>query len=244
MKNFKSTYLNEIVYALEQLGGAASLKEIINVIESNRSLSAISTNPNWSDNVRSVIQRHCSTTKSYTGAEDLFYSVYGLGEGYWGLNAYREKVSNAEINPIEHRQIELVENDIKLSNTEKEQIVLARRGQGIFRRQLIEKYKTCIVTNIENPDLLIASHIRPWRNATAKERISVNNGFLLSSLYDRLFDSGLITFKTDGHILVSSDLSEHDRAIVNIDSSRRYLFDISDELKENIQYHNDAVFRG
>ncbi len=240
--NNGTTYLVEITKALEQLGGAASLKEINETIKNNGNLPAILTNLNWTRNVSAVIQRHCSSTRSYSGAEDVFFSVFGLGEGYWGLNSYKDIITHSELNPIEQRQIDRVENDAALSETEKKQIILARRGQGVFRERLIEKYKACIVTGIEDRRLIVASHIKPWRSTTGKERLSVNNGFLLSMLYDKLFDTGLITFKTNGHIAISSKLSEHDKSIIDIDVMCKYLSDIPAELKYNIEYHNDCIF--
>ncbi|MCM1334563.1 MAG: HNH endonuclease [Bacteroides sp.] len=238
----KVTYVSEIINALNQLDGAASLKEINEAIERNSVLPSILTNPNWSKNVSAEIQRHCSATKSYRGAEDLFYPVYGLGEGYWGLNSKKDAISNLETSPIEERQVKEVENDITLLYTEKEQIILARRGQGMFRDQLIKKYKACVVTGIEEPKLLVASHIKPWRNATEEERLSTNNGLLLSMLYDKLFDTGLITFKTTGYIAISSKLSEHDKSIIGIDITHKYLHVIPYELRKNIEYHNEYIF--
>lgn len=160
MRNENDTsYLSEIIRALKQLGGVGSLTEIQNNIEQRNTMPYIYSNANWKDNVRATIQRHCKETRSYRGAEDLFYSVYGLGEGFWGLKEYKETISQAEINPIEERQLEILENNTALSVTEKETIVLARRGQGVFRDKLIEKYHKCIVTNITDTRLLIASHI-------------------------------------------------------------------------------------
>lgn len=242
-KSSNTTYRSEIITALEQLGGAASLKEINDTIEKNGNLPNVSSNRNWRNNVSAEIQRHCSSCLSYNGAEDLFYPVYGLGEGYWGLNSYKEKTSYTELNPIEQRQIESIKKDANLSVTQKEQIILARCGQGKFRSDLIEKYKVCIITGIENPKLLTASHIKPWRVSTDSERLDKNNGLLLSALYDKMFDVGLITFTTDGRIIVSAQLSNHDKAIINIDTSHKYISDICQELRINLEYHNDAVFQ-
>lgn len=242
MNGNEHSYLNEIVKALQNLGGTASLSEIQTDIENRNTMPYIHTNVNWRDNIRATIQRHCSATKSYRGATDIFYPVYGLGEGFWGLNSYKNTISLTELNPIEQRLIESVENDAALSDTEKKQIILARRGQGVFRERLIEKYKVCIVTGIEDHRLVTASHIKPWWNATGKERLSVNNGLLLSMLYDKLFDKGLITFKTNGHIAISPKLSEHDKSIIGIDITCKYLSNIPAELKCNIEYHNDCIF--
>lgn len=243
MSDQHPTYLSEIISSLEQLGGAASLKEINETIRQNGTLPSIFTNPKWTNNVSAEIQRHCRATKSYRGADDLFYSVYGLGEGYWGLNTYKEKLANFdELNPIEQRQIQTIETNTALSDTEKKQVILARRGQGIFRNQLIEKYRVCIVTGIEDKRLLAASHIKPWRNSTDSERLSIYNGLLLSSLYDKLFDVGLITFTKNGNISVSPELSMQDKYRINIDENYKYLQDIPTKLRINIEYHNDVIF--
>lgn len=237
-----NSYLSEIIRALEILGGTGSLKEINRIIESNRTMPYINTNPKWKDNVRATIQRHCKDTLSYRGAKDIFYSVYGLREGYWGLNSYKSTLTQSLITPIEQRQIDIVSNSNDLSQTEKETIILSRIGQGVFRKRIIEKYQACIITGINDKRLLIASHIKPWRSATNVERLSAENGFLLSPLFDKLFDLGLITFKINGCLAVSTKVSNTDKAIINIDESHKYLNNISNELKANLEYHNDIIF--
>ena len=240
--NLDTSYRAEIIRALEQLGGAASLAEINEQIYNNGTMPYIETNANWRDNVRATIQRHCKSTRSYRGAEDLFYSVYGLGEGYWGLKAQIENVELSNINPIEQRQINKIVSNQSLSPTEKEAIILSRRGQGEFRKRIIEKYKFCVVTGISDRRLLIASHIKPWRSATNIERLSSENGLLLSPLYDKLFDLGLITFNSSGCIITSSKLSDEDKSRIHIDNTCCYVKNMSEKIRENMEYHNDIIF--
>lgn len=57
------------------------------------------------------------------------------------------------------------------------------------------------------PGLLIASHIYPWARSGPKEKTDVDNGLLLSSPLDRLFDQGLISFTGDGMMLISPNLT-------------------------------------
>ena len=242
MANNTPSYIDEIIAALEELGGTASLKEITDKIEQNGRLTYIQTNPNWKDNVRATIQRHCSATRSYRGAEDVFYSVYGLGEGYWGLNSFRNILQAGNIIPIEQRQIDAVSSNEALTATQRETIILARIGQGKFRQKIIDKYQKCIITGISDQRLLLASHIKPWRSADNSERISSENGLLLSPLYDKLFDKGLITFRENGTIVVSESLSSDDINLISIDRQTVYLRDMSYELKKNMQYHNDMIF--
>ena len=237
-----TSYLAEIIRALKQLDGAGTLKEINSVIEQNGTMPYIKSNKNWKRNVSATIQRHCKETRSYSGAEDIFYSVYGIGEGFWGLKEQKEDISISAINPIEQRQIDKVANDSQLTTTEKEAIILSRRGQGEFRRKIIQRYKTCIITGISDTRLLVASHIKPWRNATNSERLSSENGLLLSPLYDKLFDLGLITFKTNGNIVVSEKLLDKDKKLIDIDEHYNYIKVTSEELRKNIEDHNDTIF--
>jgi putative restriction endonuclease len=102
----------------------------------------------------------------------------------------------------------VITEDPGIDTTTKKQLVLARRGQGIFRSRVLEFERTCPLTSVETPQLLIASHIKPWRVCgTAAERLDGANGLLLAPHVDRLFDRGLISFGDDGEVLVSSRLA-------------------------------------
>ncbi|MCC8196578.1 MAG: HNH endonuclease [Ruminococcus sp.] len=234
------TYLSEIVESLKDLGGMAKLKEIYDHIEQRNLLPAIQSNSNWRDNVRATLQRHCSQTKSYHGADDLFYPVYGLNEGIWGLRSYR---IDADITPLENRIIKDINSDDKIESTTKTMLIEARKGQGYFRQRLLEKYGRCLITGIDDRRLLIASHIKPWRSADNRERLSIDNGLILSALYDKLFDEGLISFDKNMHIIVSDKLSDYNRKIISINTEKRYIESPSNELMLNMEYHRDVVFK-
>jgi len=52
----------------------------------------------------------------------------------------------------------------------------------------------CAVTGLAVPELLRASHIKPWADCeTDAERLDVYNGFLLAPHLDAAFDLGFIT---------------------------------------------------
>jgi hypothetical protein len=61
------------------------------------------------------------------------------------------------------------------------------------------------------PDVLRASHIKPWRFSNNRERLDPANGLLLSANIDALFDAGLVTFGARGKMIVSSTLSADER---------------------------------
>lgn len=240
----KITYRSEIIEVLKGLKGMASLKEIYNGTEARNLLPSIHQNKEWHDNVCLEIQSHCSQTKTYKGGEDIFYSVYGLGEGFWGLRNFDKSAAleTVGINPIEERQIEEIKS-ANISKTEKESLVVSRIGQGFFRKNLIKKYKYCLITGIRDERLLLASHIKPWRSSTNEERLSADNGLLLSPLYDRLFDEGLITFDKNLHIEVSSDISKADEEIIFQNKNICLNINPSENFLKNMKYHNDFIFR-
>ena len=80
-----------------------------------------------------------------------------------------------------------------------------RIGQACYRKALIEREQRCRVTGITNPEYLIASHIKPWRESSDKERLDPENGLLLSPHIDKLFDRGDISFDDNGALLAKNN---------------------------------------
>lgn len=86
-------------------------------------------------------------------------------------------------------------------------LALARDGQGKFRMELLRIWGgACAVTGVTNSQVLIASHVKPWRNSDNRQRLDPNNGLLLCANLDALFDAYLISFADDGSMLVSEEL--------------------------------------
>ena len=84
--------------------------------------------------------------------------------------------------------------------------VKTRVNQYVFRQIVLSNYNNqCALTGIDIPELLIASHIIPWAS-NEKERLNPENGICLSSLYDKAFDKGLISFTNDQHVILSTYL--------------------------------------
>lgn len=61
---------------------------------------------------------------------------------------------------------------------------MQRVGQDIFRQGLMECWESrCAITGLAIPELLRASHIKPWADcATDAERLDVYNGLLLAPI--------------------------------------------------------------
>jgi 5-methylcytosine-specific restriction enzyme A len=95
--------------------------------------------------------------------------------------------------------------------TERQGLVTSRVGQGAYRSSILYRWEyKCAVTNYEKHEILIASHIVPWKDANNDERLDVDNGILLSPNYDALFDRHLISFENNGSILLSNSLLKSD----------------------------------
>ena len=93
--------------------------------------------------------------------------------------------------------------------TSRRGLVTSRVGQGYYRQEVLKRFNhRCAVTGASREELLVASHIVPWRHASEDERLDVDNGVLLSPTYDALFDRHLISFDANGNILLSPKLSE------------------------------------
>jgi len=89
----------------------------------------------------------------------------------------------------------------EIPETEKEQLVKARRGQGLFRLRVEDIESACRLTHTVDKRFLVASHMKPWRLSDNVEKLDGNNGLLLAPHVDRLFDKGWISFSDDGAIL-------------------------------------------
>ena len=126
---------------------------------------------------------------------------------------------------------------------EREALVKIRVNQGEFRKGLLRRKSCCCLCGIENEELLIASHIKPWSKSTAEEKTDIYNGLLLCPNHDKLFDGGWITFDKDGKIIISKEISNYryDKILLNIDENKK--IDVYDENRNYIKYHRENIFR-
>ena len=120
-----------------------------------------------------------------------------------------------------------------------------RIGQEKYRNALLEECPFCPITMINDERLLVASHIKPWAVCDEKEKIDSKNGFILSPLFDRLFDQGFITFTDDKHVLISQWLTPKNTQRIGLkNNSYIQLLPIDDARMAYLEYHRKSVFRG
>ena len=117
-----------------------------------------------------------------------------------------------------------------------------RKGQLRYRLQLFDIYKHCPFTKIDDPHILVASHIKPWAVCRQGQKYDPNNGFLLSPLYDKLFDKGYISFDDNGRLLISDWLSQANKKRISFNYDKSELL-LNDERKKYLRYHRDHIFK-
>ena len=130
-----------------------------------------------------------------------------------------------------------------IGSTEVQVMVKQRVGQDLFREMLGDYWGgRCAVTGLDVPELLRASHAKPWKDSTGNERLNVYNGLLLAVHLDALFDRGLMTFDDDGGPLFSPCLADGARMLL-LGSSDLQKVRLVEAHRPYIAYHRQHVFR-
>lgn len=133
------------------------------------------------------------------------------------------------------------------SGRERTTIINARVGQQLFRKRVLDAYENrCCLTELEEPMLLVASHIRPWKH-TVEHRLNPNNGLCLSNLHDKAFDRGLITFNEHLELVLSPRLKQLKSAISEENFAKyegrrlRLPIDFPPDARQ-LAYHRQNIF--
>ncbi len=129
----------------------------------------------------------------------------------------------------------------------KRSIVNSRLKQSFFRQTILSSYKSrCCMSGLDDPRLLIASHIVPW-NKDKSNRLNPSNGLCLSALHDRAFDQGMITVTPDWKIRISKSLSHSKNsfckmALLSLEGKSILLPEKFLPSKEFLLFHNSDIF--
>ena len=154
-------------------------------------------------------------------------------------------LSAIEENKNEIEEVKIFEeiNTANIESTEKEQLIKARKGQGKFRQNVEKLENKCRVTGISAKNLLIASHIKPWRKSSNLERLDGNNGLLLSPHIDKLFDQGWISFLANGDLIFANNEVVTILRLWGINLPIN-VGSFSNKQIEYLKYHNQNVYKG
>jgi len=151
-------------------------------------------------------------------------------------------VENADVEVWEHHIESKIESDSRIPDTKREALIVARRGQGLFKQRVMEIEKRCRITGVTNPIHLRASHCKPWRDSSNEERLNGENGLLLTPTIDHLFDRGFISFEDSGVLIVSpvahiqslNRMGIETNAVMNVGG-------FTEGQKEFLDYHRESV---
>jgi hypothetical protein len=158
--------------------------------------------------------------------------------------AYPEPAGpNMELTVWEEHLRGTIESDTLLTTTDREMLVVARRGQGLFRERVQEYEQRCRITGVDRPEHLRASHCKPWRDSSNAERLDGDNGLLLTPSIDHLFDRGFISFRDDGRLLVSPVAHVTSLERMGVETLRSVdTGPFRHEQLRYLEYHRDEVF--
>ena len=149
---------------------------------------------------------------------------------------------------LEEKYIDVIENYKHKQGEEKLMILKTRVNQDLFRRMILSNFGyKCAITEIEVPELLVASHIKPW-SKDKNERLNPENGICLSGTFDKAFDNGLITISEDLKIVISKHLKAYSSTKFfknffeihegkEITQPRKFSLNL-----DFLKYHNDFIF--
>ena len=126
--------------------------------------------------------------------------------------------------------------------TQRKALINARSGQGHYRSELIKREKRCRITGISDKAFLVASHIKPWALSNDKEKLDSNNGLLLTPNLDRAFDRGLISFSSNGKILISKRLSGPVSKVLGVIPST-HIGVLNLAQQKYLKFHREKVFK-
>jgi putative restriction endonuclease len=147
---------------------------------------------------------------------------------------------DASVDAMLQEASNLLANSV-LTTTERHVLARARMGQGMFKAEVSRIEPACRLTGVTDFRHLIASHMKPWSISDNAERVSGNNGLLLSPHVDNLFDRGLITFTPSGAVKVSPRL--------NPDVPSRWKLDLLQSGRKFtrnqlpfLEYHQEEIF--
>lgn len=115
-------------------------------------------------------------------------------------------------------------------------------AQRFFRGNLLRLWQgSCAVTSVQEPRVLRSGHIKPWTESDVREKVDHFNGLLLVPNLDALFNEGLVSFRDDGRMMISTEWKADDKRRMHITPDLR-LRTVHPESSPYLEFHRDVVF--
>lgn len=188
--------------------------------------------------------------KGASNTSNLDKEIWNEFFNHWDELPFESELLLAKFeNTTVEKLYDIPEIDLTKEGKTREQLVRIRVNQNFFRSSILASYNnTCCITGLQQPELLIASHIRPW-SIDEKNRLNPQNGIAINALHDKAFENGLLTITPDFKIKISPLLLKQKKSKAveeffiqyndqDINLPSRFLPDI-----EFLKYHNKERFK-
>ena len=237
--------IKRIVLHLHDMGKTQfKVKDVDEQIEELKNQWQIT--PDYNDDTRAslyVLSVNSNSRKHYHKSmhqDFLWWKKGGIFELYKPTNFQINSTQSLEqdLGKLKEQLVSEIEPE---KRTEIETLIKARLGQGSFRKNVLKLHPRCALTDLDVQSLLIASHIKPWSKCNNEERLDPFNGLMLAPNIDALFDSGLITFETDGTIKISPKIDPENQERLGIFPDMK--LKIRPKSKKYFEYHRNHVFQ-
>lgn len=196
-----------------------------------------------------LIKSNGNTVYRYYSPKTRTLSIYGTD--YLLTNDWYEDKNRHQLQPlldwikkydsfISNSEIVNIENIKVIEGKEKEVLIKQRVNQSKIKQSALDKYGTkCCLCGVTQTEILIASHIKSWSDSTSSEKGNVDNVLILCPNHDGLFDKHLISFASDGKILINKKIDDINKTMLNINNDMKLGILISDNMKRFLGYHRN-----
>ncbi|ORL74639.1 HNH endonuclease [Prescottella equi] len=161
-----------------------------------------------SELLRDVYQRILRSARSEGIGTDVLPDFLQLEEGEDLVLLGQEELVASEVESALQSQLEKwarESSDVPPEVTQKLLMSAARIGQHRFAGQVLANHgHRCVFCGLsgyiggsKRPRLLTASHIKPWKCSSNRERLDFRNGLSACPTHDVAFDTGLVTVGAD-----------------------------------------------
>jgi putative restriction endonuclease len=128
----------------------------------------------------------------------------------------QEELELSVLEAVLSEQVGRLSSEDAMSERDTERILLAavRVGQHVFARQVLTNCgNQCVFCGLRPSSfgarrMLLAGHIKPWKDSTPSERLDPLNGIAACPAHDVAFDTGMLTVNGGLRIHVAPTLAE------------------------------------
>ena len=168
---------------------------------------------------------HC---KSLADGGFLFDKSMWPNVAKWILAAMQQSLKQNKLSKARGNLKKLSEKLKCVSKTEINSEGQRRNGQELLREFLLIERGHCEVSDVKIPELLVASHIKPWEDCVdgGSERLDTENVLLLAANWDALFDKKYISFDPETGKMMKA---------ARIDDETLRKFGVPDDWRENVR---------